>query len=692
MNNIQKVIILGGNHHNTLGVIRSLGRAGIAPFVILLAASEDSFVLKSRYIQKSWIVKDCKDAIKLLMESFSTERIPSILIACHDEFASILDINRDKLLPFFIIPGLQKKGEITRLMNKITMSDLAAHIGMNVPKSVILNKTNYENNQSISYPCITKPIDSISGSKNEIVVCNNHKELKAFFDNSESNKNYIIQSYILKSFEFQLIGCSLDCGKEIIIPGVSIIIRQSKTSNTGFLHYTQLDDSFYKTVEKTKDFIKSIGFSGLFSVEFLRDKNKIDYFMEMNFRNDGNTIAVANAGVNLPYIWYLHCIGSVYQHEIKNIHDEYVMPEFAELSLYQQGAISRKDWKQDMKKATSYMDYAADDPAPTSGWKEYRKKKFKAQIIRLIKKLLINPSLKKTICSMICKLKNRLQRRYWHLGFAEFDERYVTGEVEFKVRYMKGLPQNKWYADPFILDVTENTIEVLVEELTYSIRRGRIARLSIDRKTLALLSEKIILDLDTHLSFPAIWRENGNVYIYPENSASNSNTYYKYDVDSNHFEKLFVTVEEPLTDAVIFLWQGQKYMFTTRIPEGNSNHLLIFKESESNKYELFQEYYFNDKIARNAGDVLKVGDKYYRVAQDCSKGYGGGVIFQEIVFDNEHFDFKTVHEIFPYPHCFALHTFNVYKGLCVIDVSKARFPMINGLISYTGKIVRKIKR
>lgn len=33
MNN--KIIVFGGDHHNTLGVVRSLGEAGIKPILIL---------------------------------------------------------------------------------------------------------------------------------------------------------------------------------------------------------------------------------------------------------------------------------------------------------------------------------------------------------------------------------------------------------------------------------------------------------------------------------------------------------------------------------------------------------------------------------------------------------------------------------------------------------------------------------
>ncbi len=291
---------------------------------------------------------------------------------------------------------------------------------------------------------------------------------------------------------------------------------------------------------------------------------------------------------------------------------------------------------------------------------------------------------------MIKKIIKYFRRRYWILGFCSFDKELITGEKRLEVKYIKGLPKNKWYADPFILDVNEKTIEVLVEEYTYSIGKGRIARISIDKKTFELLSEKIILELPTHLSFPAIIRDGKNVFIYPENSQSGANNLYKYDTinDVLTLEKCFV--EEPLTDAIIFNYKNDRFLFSTKVPNENSNHILIYKENEEKTFELFQEYYFEDKIARNAGDILVIGNKYFRVAQNCSKVYGGGVVFQEIKFENNSFYLDNINEITPFKDSFALHTFNVYDNVCVIDVSKARFPIINKIIEMIAGIKRKM--
>lgn len=370
---MNKAIVIGGNHHNTLGVVRSLGRRGIKPYVIITSSGSESFVLKSKYIEKGWIVNDTEAAYQLMLDTFSDEEEMPVLFACHDVISSVFDLHRDFLSEKFYVPGSTTQGLLSSLMDKKPMADLGAQMGFNIPAIVeVTSETDMSFIQKLSYPVITKPSASKDGSKSDITICNTPEDLESFLK-KRKGRNFVVQHFIVKDYEYQLIGCSLNEGKEVIIPGVSKLIRPSKTSNTGFLHYTELDDSFNPAIEGGKKFIRHIKYSGLFSLEFLRDKDGKDFFMEMNFRNDGNTICVANSGVNLPYIWYQYCVGSAYKNEIQPIHEEYVMPEFDEVQLYYNGTLSYREWKNDMKQATSYMDYADDDLTPTDGWNRYNR-------------------------------------------------------------------------------------------------------------------------------------------------------------------------------------------------------------------------------------------------------------------------------------------------------------------------------
>ena len=157
----------------------------------------------------------------------------------------------------------------------------------------------------------------------------------------------------------------MDGGNEIVIPGVSVVIRPSAVSNTGFLKYVPLE-KFSHDLTKCYEFIKETHYSGLFSLEFLRDKSGIDYFMEINFRNDGNSICVTSAGVNLPYIWYLYNLGMDYKKELyeKNIKEIYVMPEFTDFSMMLKGKVSFIQWIKDVAQTDCFMEFDKKDMRP----------------------------------------------------------------------------------------------------------------------------------------------------------------------------------------------------------------------------------------------------------------------------------------------------------------------------------------
>lgn len=357
---MNKAIVIGGDHHNTLGVIRSLGERGVKPELILVTPAKMTFVDHSRYISNC--IKLDKDSriVETLLTRKKNEREKPVIICCSDSSSGIIDENRDKLIPFFLLPGAEEQGQISKLMSKKIMAELALEVGLKIPQTSYV-KDSVEDLDSISFPCIIKPLESRKGSKTEIFICRTRDELITYAATHDISKDQI-QDFVDKEFEYQLIGCSTR--SEIIIPGVSKILRPCKGSNTSYLHYTPLEDGFCE-IEKCREFVRRTGYRGLFSLEFLRDKQGQDFFMEINFRNDGNAICVTAAGMSLPYIWYLDCIGKDYSIEKgKEVKPVYVMPDMAEFKLLVTRQISLKEYFSDFKKTDRFMEYDKRDKKP----------------------------------------------------------------------------------------------------------------------------------------------------------------------------------------------------------------------------------------------------------------------------------------------------------------------------------------
>lgn len=358
-----KIYVIGGNHHNTLGVIRSLGHKDVRPFVLLVSEHEDlkNYVLRSKYIADYKCFRDYQGAIDWLIANGEDNR-NSVVLCTSDGASSAVDLNYDALVLSYRIPNAKRSGVITHYMNKEIMSDFAQKIGLRVPPTWVHNFSD-PLPVGIEYPCIVKPLISIEGTKSDIQVCYTPDELNTYIKDASHCTRVQIQKFIVKDYEYQLIGCSLDGGEMVIIPGVSHVIRPSNCSNTGFLTYRLLDESYPVGLAKT--FLKQIGYSGLFSMEFLRDKSGNDYFMEINFRNDGNSICVTASGVNLPYIWYLHNSGQDIAGEPTALQKEvYVMPEFDDFVNVLKRKISLFQWIGDVRRTDCFMEYDKSDTRP----------------------------------------------------------------------------------------------------------------------------------------------------------------------------------------------------------------------------------------------------------------------------------------------------------------------------------------
>lgn len=295
-----RCVILGSNHHNSYGVIRSLYKAKIKAIVYIISKSEKCFYKKSRYIDKIFFIKDKDELLRRLKES-NYKNIP--LVACTDKFAAFIDENFNELSPHFILPGCPEQGSLRKIMRKWEMANLASANGLNIPNTQILPiPLNEEMMQNQQFPVIVKPLDSIIGGKDDIKICSNKRELLDYSSSCKQEK-VIIQEFVKKEYEFQLIGVSLDYGDKIILPAITKLIRASSNkTNTGTVNVVDISETKLD-LSPILSFIKATKYQGLFSVEFLHAPDGKDYFMEINFRNDGNCICMLAAGINLPQIW-----------------------------------------------------------------------------------------------------------------------------------------------------------------------------------------------------------------------------------------------------------------------------------------------------------------------------------------------------------------------------------------------------
>lgn len=355
---MNKILVIGGTHHNSLGVIRALGERGYkVEFINFQAKGKSDYVASSRYINKYVALSNIEELYTYLIERRITED-RQIIISCADIVTEYLNKYLDKLCRRYVIPGVPMQGKMVQLMDKTVMICMAEQRGIFSPAvwSLPAEKKN------VTFPCITKSYVSSHGEKSDIVVLNSKEELDAFIDNNPGE--LFAQAFINKKEEVQFIGCSLNRGKEIIIPGMSKIIRSQPNTNTGFLEYGPLDPFYNDIVERAKLYIQDCQYSGLFSFEVMRGHDDKVWFLEINFRNDGNAWCVTKSGVNLPIIWVKYCLGEDFSSEINEPKHIVMMPEFQDLKLVLQRKVGVFQWIKDCRKTDYFMEYDNSDPKP----------------------------------------------------------------------------------------------------------------------------------------------------------------------------------------------------------------------------------------------------------------------------------------------------------------------------------------
>lgn len=286
-----------------------------------------------------------------------------------------------------------------------------------------------------------------------------------------------------------------------------------------------------------------------------------------------------------------------------------------------------------------------------------------------------------------------LRHNLWNLGFIEEGLSDTLTNKSPKIHWVKKRINDRWFADPFILDVTDSEIIILAEEFCYNVHRGRIARVIIDRKTYEEKSFEIILELPSHLSFPFIIRKNEKIYLMPENSASGCSTVYEYNDANRKLTPLHHIAEEPFADATIFEMEGQTYLCTTMLPDTNSKSVKIYTlDKDALKVvDRVATVEFPVVCGRNAGEAFSVDGQFYRPAQDCTKCYGHGVILQKMTLKEGKWFFEEVNSFYPntFKYNQGLHTFNNYKGLIVIDARGFRNPIMGRLLTFLFKLIGK---
>ncbi len=206
----------------------------------------------------------------------------------------------------------------------------------------------------------------------------------------------------------------------------------------------------------------------------------------------------------------------------------------------------------------------------------------------------------------------------------------------FKLNPIKP-PKNEFWADPFMIEEA-GSIYVFFENYSYITKKGKISCGKIVDNNITDITD--VLELDYHLSYPYIFRENGEIFMMPETNENRRLEIYKCITFPNKWELYSTAFEgEIISDAHFYNDdENQKWLFLNKGTESTKSDLeLYIYKIDSLKLEVVESHkqnpvIINSKTARNGGSIFKYNNQLIRPSQYNADGiYGRGLNLNKIL-------------------------------------------------------------
>ena len=175
----------------------------------------------------------------------------------------------------------------------------------------------------------------------------------------------------------------------------------------------------------------------------------------------------------------------------------------------------------------------------------------------------------------------------------------------------------------------------MFEELIYSENRGKISVIEIDASG-KRSAPRTVLETPHHLSYPFLFRHEGEVYMIPETAREKRVYLYRARHFPDDWELVSTMLEgEHLTDTTIERIGDRWWLFAGFAGESESASAELLAYHSPNPFGPWTPHRRNPIVSdvrssRPAGRLFQWNGKWCRPAQDCSRSYGSAIMIQRI--------------------------------------------------------------
>jgi len=384
-----RVIITGRNYCSNLTIARSVGEAGYEVEVLRIFQKRprrrnlmkqirpDAY---SKYVKAYHVcVSNRKSRVivdKLI--SLADENRKMLIIPADDLMANIIDDYYEELSEFFLMPNVSgKQGEVNRLMSKEVQKDLAKAAGLPVLNSCVIKteKGAFEIPESITYPCFMKPNISKNSSKGRMRKCESKEELIGYITEFSMKKDIemLVEDFVDIGKEYSLLG--LCAGDNIVAPGFFVAEKGGHEARRGVAMTGRIlpCEQYEEFINSLNEFMKKLGFTGLYDIDLIETKDGKMYFVEVNMRYGASGYAVTKCGANLPGLFVEHMYSgkSIEESHIEMESNKTFISEKVMIDEYTENYISRKELDHLMDETNIHFVKNEEDTRPYRHFKRY---------------------------------------------------------------------------------------------------------------------------------------------------------------------------------------------------------------------------------------------------------------------------------------------------------------------------------
>jgi hypothetical protein len=292
----------------------------------------------------------------------------------------------------------------------------------------------------------------------------------------------------------------------------------------------------------------------------------------------------------------------------------------------------------------------------------------------------------KIIGKIIFHINNRFFLKQWIVGLTHGNIADIikSKNFDYNITWQPVKAPNRVFADPFFAGKEKDRYSLFIEDYTTDDHYGKIALVVIDRN-FNILEHTVVLDTQSHLSYPFVFRENGKTYVFPEAAESGKLSCYEFDPVNKSLNFLKHIIDLPLLDSNVIKHNNRYWILGATRENGSGENYELRCFFSDNLLGPYTSHAANPLAkgldgVRAAGNIVEVDGVLYRPAQNCEEEYGKSITvnkitrLDEVAFTSEfHMNISIDKKNRLNKGMQTIHTINALDDMIIVDGKKWTF-------------------